>query len=546
MIEASERGTAISLGLLTFAATAYFFHQQNGIPNPNETARVYLAMSIVDERTLSIDTPFRKYGPVWDRSVVNGKSYSDKAPGVAFLAVPFYLAAKGIASVFGAELSLRAVHFITRLPFLALNALFVATLFLFLRPYAPEARIRAAVVLAYAFGTIAFTYAPLLFSHQHAAVLVFGGFALIESARRAGTMMSVTRALIAGFALGMSFAVEYPVLFLLVVIGAYALLTVRPWTRIALVVAGAAIPVGLTLYYNATAFGSPFKTGYSHLASSFAAIHAKGLFGVTTPTWDAFAGNFFSLNRGLFVLSPFLAFAIPGFWSLARKAGARAVFWTCLAATAAYVYFVSSFGYWVGGDSTGPRHFTPVIPFLLVPVACFANALSSMRFRFPSVWFLAAAISSVVLVQFASIPYPYFEPRIANPYRDFALDFWRDGLVPTNPGMWFGLEGMASAIPFAALIAIVLRRIGDVSEFRMVRFGAALIAALGFLYVLAAKPQATDQLSRVESARYRADYTPRPKSEGAPGGPVAQIKSGNAAAAGGLVNEALAAYRKVP
>jgi hypothetical protein len=246
------------------------------------------------------------------------------------------------------------------------------------------------------------------------------------------------------------------------------------------------------------------------------------------------------------VLSPFLAFAIPGFWRLARQAGERAVFLTCLAATLVYVYFVSSFGYWVGGDSAGPRHFTPAIPFLLVPVACFAEALASMRFRFPSVWFIAAAIASVVLVQFASIPFPFFEPRIANPYRDFALDFWRDGLVPANPGMWLGLDGLASVIPFAALVAIVLRRVGDVTEFRTIRYSATIIAALAFLAVLTAKPESTDQLSRGESARYRADYTPRPKAQGAPGGAEAQMRSANVAAALGFAKDALDAYRKVP
>jgi hypothetical protein len=72
------------------------------------------------------------------------------------------------------------------------------------------------------------------------------------------------------------------------------------------------------------------------------------------------------------VLSPFLLVAIPGLvlmWIQYRRGNKSLgpLFWLSLLQLIAHAYFTSSFSYESWGWATGPRHMTPLIPYLLLP-----------------------------------------------------------------------------------------------------------------------------------------------------------------------------------
>ena len=55
-----------------------------------------MAVALVDQGTVSIDSSLKRFGRIGDRSIFKGVHYSDKAPGTGFLGMIVY----GLARLF--------------------------------------------------------------------------------------------------------------------------------------------------------------------------------------------------------------------------------------------------------------------------------------------------------------------------------------------------------------------------------------------------------------------------------------------------------------
>src|SRR5690606_10532358 len=125
------------------------------------------------------------------------------------------------------------------------------------------------------------------------------------------------------------------------------------------------LPLALAMMaYHQVAFGHPLHSGYKYLNdAAYQGWHTGGFLGITVPDMRALALSFFSPLRGLFALSPFLLLGLyglaPRFWS-----GRRPELALSLVLLLLYTYFTSSFSYDSWGWTTGPRHLTPLVPFL--------------------------------------------------------------------------------------------------------------------------------------------------------------------------------------
>ena len=523
-----ERRRAVLVAALVFFGYGYFFNHYDKISNPNETSRLYLTLAVVDSGTLAINDAIARHGVTWDRAERNGKLYCDKAPGIAFLAVPFYAAAKGVAALFGYELTMDGIQLAARFGTVILPTVVLCFfLYLFLAPILPSPRLRAGLVVLYALATPARIYGTLFFGHQTAAVLSIGGVILLLAQGRAAGWRAALCVFGAGVLVGGAFTVEYPALVTAILAGVLALFVVRPWWRLPIAALGVAVPVGLCLWYNQVAFGNPFSPGYAHLDSTFAAIHAKGLFGITTPKPEALYGVFLSFGRGLFVYAPWLVAALPGLFYLFPRgpSGQRALWVGVVLALLGYTYFATSFGFWIGGDAAGPRHLTALLPFLVFPAAAFVNRLAASRWQAPRILLSAAFVYSLVLSSFVAATFSYFSPDFANPFRDVTLEFWREGALAPNLGHLLGLRGAWSALPYLVVMgALAVRtacaywwgaaREGSTEEAsgRVLRFAAPAcvlaVAALALAVVVAAFPSGRDVRGAHEARRYMKDLRP--------------------------------------
>ena len=92
----SRRKTAFLLGLVTFLSFIYFYEGGGW----NQNSRFDLLRAIVERHTLQIDAYHEN---TQDKAHFNGHYYSDKAPGLVFLAVPFAVAARAALRVSGID-----------------------------------------------------------------------------------------------------------------------------------------------------------------------------------------------------------------------------------------------------------------------------------------------------------------------------------------------------------------------------------------------------------------------------------------------------------
>ncbi|MBI3073306.1 MAG: hypothetical protein HYY84_14425 [Deltaproteobacteria bacterium] len=483
---------------------SYFLQWHPAYPNPNEVVRLYLTRAIVDDGTFAIDGQMRRFGDVEDKSQHKGRFHNDKAVGLSFLAVPIYLVLK----LFDKDPPMATLRHATWLALVILPSLFLLfALRRTLRRHLAMSPIWGdALLTTYALGTLAFTFSTLVFGHQPTAVFLFLAFFVVTQIR-AGER-TPRAALLAGALGGIAVMLEYTSFPPFVII--FALATVR--RNIWLYALGAAPAFALIMIHNAIAFDSPFTTGYSRLAvESFRAVHATGLIGVSTPKWEAFAGSFFEPARGLFFYSPFLLLAIPGFVLLFRRREMRAEGIVCTAIFIFYAYFISSFGYWQSGGSVGPRHLTPLVPFLIVPVAATlrwiaTRAVPALRAALAAPVFALFAIG-ILTVVLTSIPWPYPAFGFTNPLTQVGLLFWRQGYLPPSLGTAVGLDQGTAAFLFFVLLAIALAIVlHALRENLTTRTGlaagvaAAAIGILGFAAYTNLNPRPEETAARTNHA----------------------------------------------
>src|ERR1700751_4693414 len=91
-----HRKTAALLGLVIFFSFIYFYEGGGW----NQNSRFDLLRAIVERHTLQIDAYHEN---TQDKAHFRGHYYSDKAPGLVFLAVPFALAARPALRMLGVD-----------------------------------------------------------------------------------------------------------------------------------------------------------------------------------------------------------------------------------------------------------------------------------------------------------------------------------------------------------------------------------------------------------------------------------------------------------
>jgi len=456
-----------------FLVLTAFFPYFEAIHSANELSRLYLANAIVEEGSVSIDGQLQRLGNIHDKALRDGHYYSDKAPGAAFLAVPVVWLYYQVADQPSLRSEMRwARLWVNTLP----TCLLLLILLGFLKEHFKDDRLIRVLLISYAFGTLATTYSQLLFGHQLGAVLVFACFLVV---RRAEPHNPGWLGPAAGFLASAAVCVEYQnALFLLPLAVLYMVRTrarVRPVVMALLGAAPLAIALGL---YHDAAFGSPFTTGYSFVASNFKEVHAQGFMGIAGPKWAHVVVSFVAPRKGLFFFAPFLLLAVPGL-VLLRRAGPDGLVTGIMVAL--YSLFVVSMVYPDGGWTVSQRHLTPMVPWLLLPIGLLVTRFADAR---PVLCGLAGA--AIVITGISTIVWPHYQEQLLNPFFSIGWPLFRDGWLPQSH---FSALGIASKTG-ATLIAVAVAAAGVydliVSAKSTIRRAvwplAAMVIAAGFIY----------------------------------------------------------------
>jgi len=409
--------------------------------------------------------------------------YPSKAPLLSFLAAPVYALIKGqqppteVQQVYWSRL------FLLVLP----SLLFLRLLRKFLLAYL-EPALADPVVWTYALGSMAFGYSEIFMSHQLTAILCFCAFYLAWSIVRGERKPFWW--LVAGAASGASVAAEYTAALTVVAIAVYVVLALwkdKPKLAMAvgLVVLGSAPFLGGLMAYHQVCYGSPFESGYKNLNDAgYQHWHLGGFLGIRIPYPDAFFFSFFSPRVGLFIVTPWLW--VVGF-GLKLLRVERPLFWFTVVLFGLNTYFTSAFDHTSWGWTLGPRHLTPLIPFLALPWG-----LGLKRLKDGPKWLYGAAAGAcglAVVTTGALSLVNYIPDSISNAFFALAVPLFDSGYFPPTVLAVFGSDAMLPGV--LLLLGLALGAVLVTAWlFRGESSGAARVGAVafavGFLLLMAA------------------------------------------------------------
>ncbi len=379
-----------------------------------------------------------------DRAAYGGHLYSDKAPGLAALALPavelVHLAGPPQWSRLdeGNEIRLWVVRLLTTgLAFLACGFL-VGRVSEGLAP-----GWGGATLVTFTAGTMMSSLAIVTFEEVPVALLGFAAFLLAW--RRLP--------LYAGLVAGAAILCGYQSGLIVLIVGLYLLAArgrlVLPY------VLGTAPGFALLATYDWAAFGSPLHLSYRYVSTAFSKEQHDGFFGIRQPSLHRIQLVLFG-DRGLIIDAPILALATLGLVLVWRR-GYRLEAAVCALVTIAFL--AVEFGYFdpYGGDSPGPRFFVPALPFLALGLA---SSLASWK-----VVGAALALLSVVGSTAVALTWIHAVHSPAHWYPGTVWSFLYSSVrhgpstlsiwAPRNVLHWFGVprDGISAAVIAASSVA---------------------------------------------------------------------------------------------
>jgi hypothetical protein len=225
----------------------------------------------------------------------------------------------------------------------------------------------------------------------------------------------------------------------------------RGWrgaTRLFMATGAAAVLAVLPLLaYNTAAFGSPFHLGYSDV-QGFAGMRS-GFFGIAMPQLSVLHEILIGPTKGLLRLSPILVLTPFALVMALRDRAWRGTALVVGAIALWYLVLNAGYFYWDGGASAGPRHLTPMLPFLCLPLALLWRR-ASRAVRLLTALLLAASVAlSLVCVSVDMLA----QGSYADLLRDYMLPRFAEGRLDRVAKRLFGLSGIASLAPLLAVWA---------------------------------------------------------------------------------------------
>jgi hypothetical protein len=468
----SHRKIAVLLGLVTFLSFTYFYEGGGW----NQNSRFDLLRAIVERHTLQIDAYHQN---TQDKAHFNGHYYSDKAPGLVFLAVPFALAAGPVLRVVGIDPESPrgelALSYLVSAGAVALPAaLAVVCLFFLGIKFGAGSRAAAFGSIVMAVGTPFWAYASLFWAHALVgACLLFAFAAALKIRDRNHARGEFLWALAVGLAGGWATVTEYPAAPASAMLALLALS--QAWSRgagargrvIAGVGIGAGICVIVLLSYLHAAFGS-WRPSYSYYdPNSFSFMQQQGYLGLTYPHPDRLLKLLFGCARGLFFASPVLLAAPLGLLALWKDKANRAAALTAVAIISYYFLFNASFYWWKAGLTFGPRYAGASIPLLSAGLAvAWTRATLAWRRTLTIVGVCSVVVALMVVSTTSQLSMQDSCPLLHSVWPSFwsgqmalnhesMLTFAEAGSSAHsgafNLGQLLGLRGIASLIPLLAL-----------------------------------------------------------------------------------------------
>jgi hypothetical protein len=473
------RARALLIAVVVLISYAYFY--QGG--GWNQNSRFDLVRAVVERGTLRIDAYHENTG---DKAFANGHYYSDKAPGLALLAVPIALVTRPLLRAAGVDpVSPRGlvdlVYCVTVIAVALPMSAACGCLFWIAMQLGNSVNASAFAALALGLATPMWAYSTLFWGHALAgALLVFAFACAIKLRGDVSSTGDVFWGVVLGLTAGWATVTEYPSAPASTMVAVLALALVwkdgwpRRW-RVVLGIGAGALPcIAVLMAYQHAAFGSVFHPSYAYYPPGSFSWMTHGYLGLTYPRIDVALKLLFGCRRGLLFSGPVVLAAPFGLWLLWKHPATRAVALAAASIVTYYFLFHASFSSWPAGWSYGPRYMAPGLPLLCLGLApVWDRAQPCWRIV---VGVLAAAGVGLTLMAVSVTAQPTDEFHC--PLRQFYWpSFWAGRfslnlgtvLIPAeqgtnhvhgafNLGELVGLHGLASLIPLLAVWGLAAAR----------------------------------------------------------------------------------------
>ena len=458
----------------------------------NELTRWATAASLVEKGSFEISWTESLIGKNVDTARVNDRTYSNKPPGTAVLAAPFYAVTRLFVGAPDAS-NIRVSWFVMRF-FLSTVPLLILGFWLYTRE---SDEISLAALM---FGTPLFVYSLLFFSHVLVAVLLYFAFRLLYDTERIFLRNCVAAGFLCGFAVTCEFTAIVPV----AVFGVGLIFADKRnenrWQNVFFFALGGLPFAVLLLLYNYSVFGTPFTTSYAYESfPEWAEVAGQGVFGIGFPTLSNIYLLLFSPARGLFFFAPILLLPIVAFFtSRERKTWRHRV---KIAAILVSILVLGGHGAAHGGWAFGARYLVFVLPLML------DSFFDGEIFEFSNVWQGALFAISFLLCTIPALTFPFAPPEFKFPHNNFwgAFLFQENWFTP-NLANVFGLSSSVwTLLPvFVALVAvpIILRRYAR----RPSRFTVGMLIGLIMVGVYLALPNLDNRENEFRRATIAERY----------------------------------------
>jgi len=457
MIVGIPAGRQVAFFALLTACYIYWFQIYPQFVPPNELSRLLLTSAVIEDGRLEIDRAIVRYSDTEDKASFNGHFFSDKAIGISLLSVPPFLLLHLIERLFAIHFSASIAIFFLRVFVVTIPALlFVPVIARFWNRMRPDDSFIPYLLFLLLFGTIAFPYSLQLINHYLLGILLFLPVYLLSGSRNGNRELPTRSLWLSGAATGLALTMEFPAVLPVALVCLYVCWIVRSWKRIATFAIPVAAFLLLILAYNYAVFGNPFDVTYRHATERHIEHHAHGLVGVNLPKPEALWGLLFSRHHGLFFISPFLLFCIPGLILMIRSKEWKAEGWLFTGISLSVLFVYTGFFYWIGGWAVGPRYLAPLMPFLMTAAFFF---FTDPRFRSNTLLRIAAIASGVVSVLFVvagTITFPYPPDVFPDPTFFAFFPMMLNGGQSISVGSLLGLPHFGAVLVFLTLLSITL------------------------------------------------------------------------------------------
>ncbi len=409
----------------------------------NELTRWATAASLVEKGSFEISWTEDLIGKNVDTAKIGDKTYSNKPPGTAVLAAPFYALTRIFIGAPDAS-NIRISWFVMRL-FLSTLPLLLLAFWLYGRD-SDETSLAALL-----FGTPLFVYSLLFFSHVLVAVLLYFAFRLLYDTER----IFLRNCILAGFLSGLAVTCEFPAV-VPVSVFAVGLFFAdkrnenRRQNLFFFALGGLPFAV-LLLIYNYAIFGSPFALSYAYESfPEWAEVAGQGVFGIGFPTLSNIYLLLFSPSRGLFFFAPILFLPVIVFFTSSERRTLRHR--VKIAAIVVSILVLCGHGAAHGGWAFGARYLVFILPLML------DSFFDGEIYEFSNVWQGTLFTISFLLCTLPALTFPFAPPEFKYPHNNFWGKFlFEENWFTPNLANVFGLSSnIWTLLPALVLLFAVL------------------------------------------------------------------------------------------